>query len=201
MSEETYTPMSNESFNGILGYTVEEEADILVDAFKTVATSVCLYYDISYSQGSGACWTGELDLETFVENLPKLKEKYSYLYNYFIEDYEGVIDEAKRLIAKLKLRSLPFPWITVEHNNSQYYHEKTMEYSIYVEDMKYSAWDYFYDTSVEDDTEDDIRAIEIETEKYLDEVGPVLTDICEMFALVAYKHLLEVSDSLREEYS
>lgn len=200
MDEELDAPMSDESFNTTLGYTVEEEADIIVDAFKMVATSVSLYYDISCSQGSGACWTGEFDLEVFVENLPKLKEEYSYLYNYFIGDYEEVINEAKRLIAKLKLRSLPLPWVQVEHDNAHYYHEKTMVYSIYVEDMKYSAWEYFYSTNVEEGTGDDIEEIGLQAEVYLDEVGPVLTDICEMFALTAHKHLTTVSANLREDY-
>ena len=76
-----------------------------------------------------------------------------------------------------------------------------MKYSIYVDDVQQSVWEYFYDLSVEEDTDDDIRAIQIQTEMYLDEVESALISICEMFALIAYKHLIKISDKFRDEYT
>ena len=200
MNEKIGTLISEECFYDLLENEISYEADNLIDAFKSVINLTDLYYDISCSQDSGAYWTGGLDLETFIKNLPKLKDEYPNIYRKLIEDYEGLINEAKRLIVKLKLQELPLPWVKVEHNNSNYYHEKTMKYSIYVDDIQQSIWDYFYDLSIEKDTDVDFKAIQIQTETYLEKVEPILVDICEMFALIAHKHLIEVSNDVSEKY-
>ena len=167
---------------------LEVESEDIEQAFQTIIDSARIYGDSSCFQGLGACWTGELYLDTFIENLPKLKTEAPYLYNYLEDDYKCVIDDAKKLVAKLSLQDLPIPWIKVEHDNSSYYRKKTMRYSIYAED-DYDAWDYFYITY----EDEEISEIKIREEKYLDEVGPVLIDICETLAEIIYKHLTVVS--------
>ena len=169
---------------------LEVESEDIRQAFQTIVPSACIYNNISGSKGVGACWTGELYLDIFIENLPKLKVEAPYLYNYLVGDYKCVINDSKKLIAKLKLQDLPIPWVEVKHNNSSYYHKKTTKYNICVEDGP-DTWDYFYN-SYEDE---EISEIKIREEKYLDEVGPVLIDICEALASIIYKHLTKVSEN------
>lgn len=189
ISKKTSSPYSDDIFYSSYMYDIKEYVDILVKAFGTVITLTDLYYDISYSQGSGACWTGKLDLKTFITNLPKLKKEYPYIYDYFTKDYKKTVNKAKYLIAKLKLQNLPLPWVEVDHNGStHHYHEKTMNYFIYIEDSYYTVWDYFSEFVENNDTE----TIQIQEELYLNQVEPVLTDICEAIALIIYDQLQNI---------
>lgn len=123
--------MSEEGFDTSLIHEVEED-DILINTFKTVAVSIVFYDDTVCSQGSGPHWIGELNLNAFVENLPKLEKEYPHMYKYLMQNYKEIVDKAEQLIARLKLQDLPLPSVEVEHNNSLYCHEKTIVHSVYI---------------------------------------------------------------------
>ena len=73
LSEETRQEIYKkdlENFEEMVDFDIIEESfrETLVDQFGASAETLEVYYDVSYSQGSGACCVGELDIATVLKD-------------------------------------------------------------------------------------------------------------------------------------
>ena len=72
LSEETQQEIYQkdlENFEEMVEFDIVEDAfrEMLIEQFGASAETLEAYYDVSYSQGSGACCVGELDVDTVLE--------------------------------------------------------------------------------------------------------------------------------------
>lgn len=186
---------SSEPFQETFDHTVQEVVEDLKRPLRIIVSSIDVYFTTHNLYTTGIHWGGYIDLQVFVENLPTLEKEAPYVYSYLTDNHKEVIEKAKRLLVKLKLQNLPIPQVIVTEDNSNHYPKKSSKRYIQIGDDT-TVWQHFYDTCPGK------NAIEVgnQAKEYLEEVKPVLLDICEIIASTAYEHLMSVSKSIRAEY-
>ena len=162
----------------------------LKQAFSTVLSN----FRIIYLQRTQIYWAGSLHLEDFIENLSSLKDENLHTYLFLTGEYKNVINEAKKLIARLKLQGLPIPSTSLDHNGYFSSPEKnTTSHTIIVDSQ--SSWKYFFDLyEVPHWARNAVNSPNVvaEEERYLGMVSPVVTEVCEAITRAIYHCLSDV---------
>lgn len=177
--------------------TLQDESRKLEQTFNAVDTSFSIDYDITSSLDIKVGWFSCFHLGTFIEALPKSEDENLYVYTFLVSNHTKAINEVRGLIAKLKLRNLPIPSISVLHNN---YHDNQkipyIEYRIHVN--KRGVQNYFlslYGSKKGSVSTEDRANAKNEEEQYLSMLRPVIVNICEAIALTIYHHLQDAHGS------
>ena len=158
----------------------------LKQAFSTVLSN----FRIIYLQRTQIYWAGSLHLEDFIENLSSLKDENLHTYLFLTGEYKNVINEAKRLIAKLKLQELPIPNVQVIYNNSVPHYKAEMKYCVYTPSEE-AAWMCEKYSNKADS--------EFQLNRHLKTDILILVDICEVLTRTFYVYLTTILESVAKE--
>ena len=130
-----------------LEYKMDEEAEIILESNEIKAYYIKAYYDLSYSQGSGA-------MIEFTTTLKELQER----YNFLSEDVIKIIEEEYHKLEDIN--------VYIKHDGGHYYHENafTLDFDPCIDNYKIEAIIYNF-------LETRFKEVIIEMNKELKETG------------------------------
>ena len=166
----------------------------VITEIKGIFNTLFSNFKIMHLQDTQAYWTGNFYLESFIQNLDKLRVKNLNAYTFLINNYKEDITESKKLTAKLKLQELPIPSIFLYHNSHcQNFENNNTSYTIKIDNQ--GVWGNFYDFYKSQYAGNIIKSKQkatAEEERYLAMVNPVIKGICDITTNTIYHYLTSV---------
>ena len=102
--------VSEDPFCSSVGGTLQEKAEELTRVFRILIPDL----RIDYVKSTLVTWVGNFHLEDFTENLLKLKNEDLQVYAYLRENHKEELEEASKLLARLRLQGLPIPSLYID---------------------------------------------------------------------------------------
>ena len=164
----------------------------LKQAFSTILSN----FRIIYLQESEVYCSGSFRLDTFIENLSRLKVEDLEVYTFLMTNHKDTIDSTKKLLVRLKLLDLPIPYVTINYSGYCDNRQKPPTQP-HISIDGYSVWRYFfnfYDTHHWVEGTGNRPDVVAEEERYLSKVWNPLTDISEAITATIFHYLADAHE-------